>query len=265
MALTDYAAYKAAQPYAKLALGKLALTTISGVMYSRWQSAPFNGAAPTAAVVPNPSLQGGLLYTPTGIATWIKSAQMGRTAGGCSTICDRLSHQGGLSGTVITAQTTNLPTAALTRFTTGVGVMIALEIYTAIGTTVTTVTVSYTNSAGVAGRTSIAQTFGGTNNREVARFIILPLQSGDVGARSVESVTLLASTVTVGNFGVTLIKPIMAIASFPVNANANFDVVRDMGCMFEPIPADPHLFVIYNAASTSTFLTTGMIDLIKQV
>lgn len=127
-------------------------------------------------------------------------------ANGTYFIIDRLSHTGGLDGTLTTAQTTNLPTAALTRFTSGVGVMIGLTIYTTIGTTATTVTASYTNQAGTSGRTTLANAFGGSSTNSATRLIILPLQAGDTGARSVESVTLAGSTGIVGNFGVTLFK-----------------------------------------------------------
>ena len=124
---------------------------------------------------------------------------------------DLLNISGGLDGTVTTAQTTNLPTAALTRYTNGEGVWIALVIHTQVGSTTTTVTVSYTNQAGTSGRTTTALQFGGTGYREVRSFIILPLQAGDTGVRSVESVTLAATTGTAGAFGVALFKPLCAM------------------------------------------------------
>lgn len=123
-------------------------------------------------------------------------------------ICDRLCHQGGLSATVTGAQTTNLPTAALTRYTSGVGVMICVDIYTLIGTTATTLRATYTNSNGVGGRTTKDVVFGGAGNNAAHSRIWLPLQDGDNGARSVESINVVASTGTAGNFGVTLVKPL---------------------------------------------------------
>lgn len=123
-------------------------------------------------------------------------------------VIDRLSHMGGLSGIVTTAQTVN--TAALTRHTSGVAVYAALEIYTAVGTTQTTITMTYTNSDGVGSRVSPAILFGGSGygsgSGSTNRFIILPLQDGDKGVQSVQSVTLAATTATAGNFGVTLFK-----------------------------------------------------------
>jgi hypothetical protein len=138
---------------------------------------------------------------------------------------DRLSHQGGLSGIVTTAQTTNLPTAALTRYTDGVGVMIGLTIYTVIGGTAATVTASYTNQAGVSGRTTAVQAIGGSGNSSAGRMIFLPLQAGDTGVRSVESVTLAATTGTAGNFGVTLFKILGAVCSDNVQALSWNDII----------------------------------------
>lgn len=129
-------------------------------------------------------------------------------------IYDRLCHQGGLSGNVTGAQTTNLPTAALTRYTSGEGVMMAVEVYTSLGVTASTLSVSYTNSSGTSGRTS--PEIGVTNTSPLnyiqsGSFFMLPLQSGDTGVRSVESVTLSVATGTVGNFGITLLKPLAMI------------------------------------------------------
>ena len=75
-------------------------------------------------------------------------------------------------------------------------------------TTATTITASYTNQAGVSGRTTKPVAIGGTGNREGERMLPLPLQDGDTGVQAVASVTLAASTVTAGSFGVTVVKPI---------------------------------------------------------
>jgi hypothetical protein len=170
-----------------------------------------------------------------------------------------------LSGTVTTAQTTNLPTAALTRYTSGVGVMASLEITTAVGTTATTATVSYTNSAGVAGRTSPAVTFGGTNDRQASQVQLVPLQAGDVGVRSVESVTLAASTGTAGAFGVTLFRPLAALPWFELNDEGMpYDMVKHLGCFFEPIQSDACIVVLHCTNITSTYLVAGSLDFIKR-
>jgi len=96
---------------------------------------------------------------------------------------DLLNVSGGLDGTITTEQTTNLPTAALTRHTGGDGVFIGIVIYIIVGTTATTISVRYTNQAGTANRVSTVTSFGGTGFREVNRLILIPLQAGDTGAR----------------------------------------------------------------------------------
>jgi hypothetical protein len=123
-------------------------------------------------------------------------------------IIDRLSEQGGLDGTVTTPQATNLPTAALTRYTSGEGVCAGLEIRTSIGTGGSTVAASYTNTTPAAGRTTEAVSFGVANRNGGGTFVPLPLQGGDTGVKSVETVTLSGSTGTAGNFGLVLYMPL---------------------------------------------------------
>jgi hypothetical protein len=79
-----------------------------------------------------------------------------------------------------------------------------LEIYTALGASaVATVTASYTNSAGVAGRT--ATLVGGLPASSIAgRTFQMSLQSGDTGVQSVQSVTLGSSSGTAGAFGMVM-------------------------------------------------------------
>lgn len=127
-------------------------------------------------------------------------------------LMDLLNVSGGLNGTLTTAQTTNLPTAALTRYTNGEGVMAGIIIHATVGSTGTTVTISYTNQAGTPGRTSVATTFGGTGFREAGALITIPLAAGDTGVRSVESVTVAATTASAGNFGVCLFKPLAMLS-----------------------------------------------------
>lgn len=125
---------------------------------------------------------------------------------GLPMITDRLVHSGGLVANITTEQTTNLPTAALPRYTDGIGVMLALDVYTATGGTATTVTARYTNQDGTAGR--VTQVVVWPASAPVGRRFILPLQDGDTGVRSVEGVTFAGSTAAAGNVGVTLFKPL---------------------------------------------------------
>ena len=145
-------------------------------------------------------------------------------------LADMLNVSGGLSGIVTTAQTTNLPTAALTRFTSGVGVMAGLCIWSSLGATATTVTISYTNQAGTPGQISTATQIGAVNIAGTAgRMIPIPLATGDTGVRSVESVTLAGTTGTAGNFGVCLFKPLAIMAMNDFQGAHAIDAVSSGG------------------------------------
>lgn len=216
MAIPDLSAYKLALSDTRqvntLNIGTS--TTIAGRMYDMWRVVAPTGVVPSTAVAPDRTTLGAQeIYNPSGgQSLGIVGARFNSLNPGNYIIADRLSHQGGLSATVITPQVTNLPTAALTRYTSGEGVWAALTIYTQIGVTATTVSMSYTNHAGVSGRVSPETPFGATGFREANRCIVLPLQGDDLGVRSVESITVIASTTTTGAFGVTLFKPLYVIA-----------------------------------------------------
>lgn len=239
------------QPEDRIRFMKVApAATIAGRMYSTWlfTGAPAAGVAPSTAVVPTRATTGSIgQQNPTGtrrllrlIAGWTLGT------GGTMTVIDRVSHQGGLSGIVTTAQTTNLPTAALTRKTTGYGVEMGLEVYSVVGSTGTTATASYTNHAGTAGQTSVAVNFGATNYSTQGRFLPVPLAAGDEGVQAVASVTLLASTATAGNFGVTLYYPYLSVPIDPTTG-------RPMG-----LPsADNEVSALYGGGTWFPVVDTG--------
>lgn len=254
-------------PWQRLRFTKSALTVIAGRAYSSWLQAgvPAPGAAITTAAVPTSATTGAInfgMYNSSGTLRCLQMAfdiaNLTTVSGGMITIADRLSHQGGLDSTVTTAQTTNLPTAALTRYTTGVGVMAALEIYTQIGTVATTVAVSYTNTTPTAGQISPAQTIGATGNREASRFIMIPLVTGDRGITSVENVDLVASTTTAGAFGVTLYMPLVSIPIDHLLA-LRFDpeALYGFGTWFPEILDDACLMWVHHMATTTTGIIQG--------
>jgi hypothetical protein len=203
-----------------------------------WQVFQPAPATPTASIVTDKnSLQsiGPIPAISTGRLTFLggRFSFMPTGAGGggmAGIMIDLLNINGGLSGTVTTPQTTNLPTAALTRYTSGEGVMAGIIILNQVGNTLTTVTVSYTNQAGATGSISTATSFGQTNFRENNIFIPIPLQAGDTGVRSIESVTLASSTGGGGNFGVCLYKPLAMISFERTTGQAPLDAVSS-GCI----------------------------------
>jgi hypothetical protein len=206
-------------------IGAAAATThTAGRLNSLWQynGQPCGGAVPGAAAAPTNATNGSMRHTNPGGSRekWLLGLAVVSSLAGTLFLYDRLLHCGGLDGTVTTPQTVG---GALTRNTGGEGNQIWVEIYTQIGTTARTITASYTNQAGTAGRTTEAAAIGGTGSREATRLIRLPLASGDTGVRSVESVTLSDSTGTAGEFGVTITKEIL-LAPLP---NSGVGTIRD--------------------------------------
>lgn len=227
-------------------------SAVAGRCHHPWNIGAPLGVAPTTAVVPTAATIGAVGQgNNAGGSNFIMGGQVSHRQPGVFVLTDRLSHQGGLSGTATGAQTTNLPTAALTRFTTGAGVMIGLDIYTDIGSTGTTVTASYTNQAGTASRTTTAVVWGGTGFRTSMRRVLLPLQSGDTGVRAVASVTAAGTTGTVGNFGVTLFKPLLFIPVDSVS-QMKFDLFNQMLGGIPDIPSDACLEWMFWPTATTT-------------
>lgn len=269
MAFADYAAYLASKKHGEGSFSKVAITTtmVTGKMYSRWAYGPFAGTSPSTAAACDNTTPGALIGSLglTGLTAWIKTLRFGNSTGGVVVIYDRLSHQGGLVGNVTTEQTTNLPTAALTRYTSGVGVMMSYENQgTAIGSTATTLSARYTNSAGTANRTSPAVTIGGSSNMNTASiWCNIPLQVGDIGVRSVEGVTLAASTGTAGNFGITLWKPLLAIPVYEGCCHFEYDTVRDLGALFEQVQSGACLAMLQGVSIGDSYAGSGSIDLVK--
>lgn len=274
MPITDYATYKSlidnttAAYYYKQPVGD------AGRLQSAWTAAPFAGTAPTTAVACSSSTTGAITFEKLGlIDAPTKTRRIGVLSAyqvnsntvntGTLVLIDRLSHQGGIVANVTGAQTTNLPTAALTRYTSGEGVFAALEIYTQIGATAATVQISYTNQAGTPGRTSPVFQIGGTGYRSVGSKIIAPLQDGDTGVQSVENVNFISTTGTGGNVGVTLFKPLDWVTRsdaplFNPTNNAGFDSFRGGGGLCPVIEDSACLEMCALSNGTTTPIMMGI-------
>ncbi len=179
---------------------------------------PGKGDAPTVGAIPIRTTQGGLSFTAStgGRDKYSIGAAITSLTSGVYLLYDRLFHIGGLNGTSIAAQTIQGSPAspALTRYTGGTGNIAFYEIYTQIGATSRTLTMTYTNQAGTGSRTSTAINIGGTGFREATRMQRIPLDAGDSGIQSIQTVQLNVSTGTAGNFGITIAYP---LAWIPVN------------------------------------------------
>lgn len=147
-------------------------------------------------------------------------------------------------------------TVTLPRYVDGKGVQIMLvEQFPYVGGG--SVQVTYTNSDGVAGRqtpvTAInVQTVLGTvaHSRPTALGVsglFMPLQHGDAGVRSIESITF--PTADSGLLAAILVKPLMPAANYEVTCPSEWDSLQDLGYL-EEILDDAYLSVVAQPNAT---------------
>lgn len=246
----------------RLVIDKASLANaVAGQFFSLWQSAgvPGAGATPTTAAVPTSATTGAMGFanqTPpaTSYLAWLAVVSGNNTTN--LEIHDRLAHMGGLSGTVTTAQ------GALSLVTTDPGadrrgdanysdVQWWLEIFTALGATGVNATVNVTYDDASSG--NLAAIALGATPRAGRLY---PLVSAVAGRfiRSVNSVTLSATTGTAGNFGITATRSRTSVATLLANKTEPFDWAQ-LG--LPNIPNDSCLMMLMLCITTSTGTVRG--------
>ena len=169
---------------------------------------------------------------------------------------DRVWSCSGFSGIVATAQAvTSFP--VLTRpDANGTGLEIWIECYAATGATASNITVQYTNSDSVAGRSTVSTAH--ITSMPANRMYRVPLQAGDTGVKSIQSVTL-SGTTGAGSFGVTLLRKIAVTGS----AVTNIPVVSDFAALGLPLVQNgTALNVIHQGTTTSSGIILGVLTFI---
>jgi hypothetical protein len=127
-------------------------------------------------------------------------------------LVDLLVAAGNINANLNTSQTVN--STALTRYTgtAAAGNFMTFDVTTALGATPANITVTYTNQAGTGSRSSGAQAM--TASAIVMRLqpttlqFMCPMQSGDTGVRSVESVQLSAAMGS-GALALNIFRPLL--------------------------------------------------------
>ena len=138
------------------------------------------------------------------------------------------------------AQTLN-NTVTLPRYTDGAGVQAFLTPSTVMGAATPNLSISYTNSAGVAGKATPATLPIGNSAAAVTSIVysgtgagkfgpFMPLAAGDAGIRSVQSVTLSASYVS-GVLNLVLAKPLLTLPITTLGVTAERDLVNQFMAM----------------------------------
>lgn len=205
--------------------------TSTGAFGSGWYVTggyPDNGGVPDTSTAGGVALNGpsvpgqlALPTPPTGNSSYVArltaSLASGNMSQGVLLLCDRLWHcgansaGGALSATATTAQTitsTAWPARDINGSANGVGVFIGVEVTTALGTAAGVITVNYTNSSGTSGRS--ANTTATAMATKVRNFYPVSLQAGDVGVRSIQTVTL-SITQTSGQWVLVAYRPLLVM------------------------------------------------------
>ena len=197
----------------------------AGTFVSLWRATgqPGQGSIPGAAAVCDNALTGAFQFNQ-------QTAPATSYGGWASAICsnsamtveihDRLMHMGGLVGNVATAQTVNLDIDA--NLATGnldnrkgdanySDIQWWLEWYTATGATAVTATVGVTYNDGSTGTLSAALAATRPASFMLPLNGLIPAAASGKYIRSVDTVTLSATTATAGSFGVTATRPRMTL------------------------------------------------------
>lgn len=184
--------------------------SFTGEAAGQLHSSFYLAGRPGAAAVPSPGINGAALTSYAGQIPFPAPAASknvylagidGATSSGIGALilADRLWHNSGIVVTTTGAQaiaTPTWPARDANGATLGVGVLVAIEVSTVTGNgaDVTNTTMSYTNSDGTAGRTATITAFPTT--AVAGTFVPFLLAAGDVGVRSIQSITLGTSYVS---------------------------------------------------------------------
>jgi hypothetical protein len=127
------------------------------------------------------------------------------------------------------------------------GLRIFLEVTTTLASSATTVYVTYTNQAGTTGRTS--GTTASLSGFVIGRWVELPLQAGDSGVQSIQTIVVGGTAAATGAFNINVMRPLWT-GRVPA---ANFQDIHGLDKTGLPIVyADSALLVCMIPDSTSS-------------
>lgn len=197
------------------------------------------------------------------------------TTVGMGVYVDMLSIIGGLASNTTSLQ--SFSSAALTRCTNGEGVLFSVcvsdQLTTGYGGAGTTMTVGYTNQAGTSGRSSAMLTVDAGQSTMYTLFdgslftplINFPFQSGDWGARSIQSLQLSVASVAGGGataLGIMMFKPLLFMHAITENGTIFERDVRAEPEILCELPVDGsnvlgyHTFLWELATSANNYTPT---------
>jgi hypothetical protein len=142
----------------------------------------------------------------------------------------------------------------------GVGMEIWCEVVTAhTSATAWQIQVTYTNQAGVAGRTSVISVAQAAAALTVGKMFILTLQAGDTGVQKIESVIVTTGSAAAGTVNILIMRPLWTSGRVMV---ANDGDIHDLLRTGMPIVyADSALYLVVEADSTASGIPEVAIEI----
>jgi hypothetical protein len=165
-------------------------------------------------------------------------------------LCDRLLHTGGYMPTKTTAQAGTLPVRIPPRDANGTnngdGVFAALEVYSVLGASTATPTISYLNQSGNTSTGTAIVALAAT--ALAGTFIPFSLAAGDTGVRAINSLTL-GATASSGILGVVLYRVLARLELPSAIPNAIDAITGGFARMYDN--TCPFLVFIPNTTTTT--------------
>jgi hypothetical protein len=198
-------------------------TAVASAAAGNWTTHWYTATDPPAASAGSAGLAGEALTSATGQIPWhnppsgntyllnSRLVEYSSAGHGGYMICDRLWQNSGITVTTTTAQTIDSvawPARDMNASTNGAGVWIALEVSSATGAGAATPTIEYTNSAGSGTKTGTCLRYSAS--AAAGRIHFFDLAAGDVGVRSIQTITLGVS-LTSGTVHLVALRPICFI------------------------------------------------------
>lgn len=189
---------------------------VAGQVVTLWKAAGFPGAGADAATTPGTqysSTAGGIvLQNEASDYKYLLRAEVTASANCNLILLDRLVSVSGLSIASTGDKTVN--SAALTRYTDGVGVEVLMELTTATTANVAVITMNSYTDSGDGSSVGTSVTFAAAaQNIDSAWF--MPLAAGDVGVKAVSTINVG----TAGTSGVVAVTLVKRLAQIPLIAN----------------------------------------------
>lgn len=179
---------------------------------------------------------------------------MSTLASGTLLLVDRLWHNGGFTITTTTAQTVNsaaFPARDVDASINGKGVMVGIEVSAACGAAAPAPTLTYTNEAGTGSRTA-SLWFPTANSPVAGSFFPFGLQAGDLGVKSIQSLTLNTSWVS-GTINLVAYRVLAALELVQGQSNA----IDALSSGFPRLFDNTTLQLIFIPGATTATVITG--------